>query len=396
MEFMQNVFSKIARRYELKGCLSGVMKLGQKLGSDEFSALANFFGLDPLRVNAKEEVRLYFTDLLRNDSESEWLKKIGDALGCPLKPKKKESGRNSASINTLLTSLLLAYPHLHELIGALREDNSQLSSMLNNSNEESLKEKCFKTAEIVTFLTENKNVITVSDLGAKFYHNSKALRQGELRNLLVTWLELSHAQSEYPDEYHVIHDRLTVNAVLYGPVIYEKNGKIYDWIDQLYREGEAVTLGWSNIQNIERIYFKDGNSNPPDLISCENEAPLSHLMQHTKNSCLLFTSGFPSSAVQKLYQLLAPHATNCYHWGDSDPAGLRIAAIMHTLYPLQLYRCDLATLQQLKNKLLPLTQKQKNTCMHILTSQADFPFREEVLFCLENGWLEQESWTAAE
>ncbi len=399
MVFLEEIFRKIARRYELKGSLSGTMKLGQHLDSGELSTLANFFGLDPLRVNAKEEVRLYFTDLLRNGSESQWLIKIGDALGYPIEQKKKSSS-NSESIKNILASLLLAYPDLQNLIAALEENPNQLRTMLKGNSRESVKETCFKTAEIVTFLTNNKKIFTVSDLGAHFYNNSKALRQGELRTLLISWLALCRPYSDYPDEaallaeYHVIHDRLTVNAVLYGPVIYEKNGIQYDWIEQLYRAGEAATIGWSNMQNMDKIYFRDGHSNSPDLITCENEAPLTNLIQQKKNSCLLFTSGFPSSAVQKLYQLLAPQAANCYHWGDSDPAGLRIAAIMHALHPLRLYRCDLATLQRLHNHLLPLTQKQKNTCMNILNSHPNFPFRKELLFCAENGWLEQENWRA--
>ncbi len=399
MVFMEDVFRKIARRYELKGSLSGTMKLGQHLDSAQLSTLANFFGLDPLRVNSKEEVRLHFTDLLRNGSESQWLVKIGDALGYPLE-QQTEIKSNSESLKSILASLLLAYPDLQNLIAVLRANPYQLSTMLKGNSKESVKATCFKTAEIITFLTENKEVITVSDLGARFYNNSKALRQGELRTLLISWLALCRSDSDYPNEaalfaeYHVIHDRLTVNAVLYGPVIYEKNVTKYDWIEQLYRAGEAATIGWSNMQNMDKIFFKDGHSNPPDLITCENEAPLTNLIQQRKNSCLIFTSGFPSSAVQKLYQLLAPQAANCYHWGDSDPAGLRIAAIMHSLHPLHLYRCDVQTLRQHQKHLLPLTQKQKNTCIHIVNSQPNFPFREELLFCLDNGWLEQESWRA--
>lgn len=81
MPLLENVLSKIARRYQLKGCLSGTMKLGRDLDGDTMAELGNFFGLDPLRVNKKEEVRLHFAALLENGSESQWLEKIGDALG---------------------------------------------------------------------------------------------------------------------------------------------------------------------------------------------------------------------------------------------------------------------------------------------------------------------------
>jgi hypothetical protein len=140
------------------------------------------------------------------------------------------------------------------------------------------------------------------------------------------------------------------------------------------------------------MYFEKEKSGTPNLICCENETPLSNMIKQKKNSCLLFTSGFPSSAVQKLYQLLAPHASSCKHWGDSDPAGLRIAAIMHDLHPLQLYRCDLATLKQHKGKLLLLSLQHKNDILNILENQPGFPFPDELLFTLKNGWLKQESW----
>lgn len=68
------------------------------------------------------------------------------------------------------------------------------------------------------------------------------------------------------------------------------------------------------------------------------------------------------------------------------------AAIMHSIYRLQLYRCDLQSLERHKAFLIPLTQKQKDICLHLLVSTPDFPFAEELLFTLENGWLEQESW----
>jgi len=392
---MESILGRIARRYELKGCLSGTMKVGQNPGREEMAELGNFFGLDPLRINAKEEVRLYFDKLLQNGSEEQWLEKIGASLGCSL----KTIDRNAAGgdFQKLLARLSLAYPDLEPLFVILTDDGSLVRSMPASNSEKTVGNFCFQTAETISFLLANREPITVSELGARFYYDSKALRQGELRRLFLGWLRLLNPDSEMLEDedlltrYHVLHDRLTVNAVLYGPVIYEKNGKVFDWIDQLYQQGEAATVGWSNIQEVDRMYFRDQEGEPPDLICCENEAPFSRLMREKQRQCLLFTSGFPGSTVQKIYQLLAPRAAACFHWGDSDPAGLRIAAIMHALHPLTLYRCNLTTLQDHKHCLLSLTQKQQNAAMHILLSQADFPFAEELLFTLENGWLEQES-----
>lgn len=399
MDLLQDVLEKIARRYQLQGSLGKTMKVGQNLDREQLSALASFFSLSALKVNGKDVVTLHFDKLMESGKESQWLAKIGDELGFPLKQQQVNRVNQLAQAESILDRLQLAYPELKSLFTLLRDDPEHISAMLVNDSEEQVRKTCFTIAAILQFLLANREPITVSDLGARFFKDSKALRQGGIRALLLRWLGLYAPLFSLPEEeeallanYHVLHDRLTVNAVVFGPIVYEKNGKTFDWINKMYLEGEAATLGWSNIQNIEKIYFDQADTKTPDLISCENEAPFSSMMQRQGNTCLLFTSGFPGAAVRQLYQLLAPQAAKCLHWGDSDPAGLRIAAIMHGLYPLQLYRCDLAALEEHRGQLLPLTQKQKDACLHIIMGQPDFPFAEEVFFTLEHGWLEQENW----
>ena len=396
-DLLQQVLLKIARRYELKGRLSGTMKLGQTINSREIAELHNFFGLSPIRVNAKEEVRLYFDKLLDSASQEQWLDKTGVALGYVLTQKvnPKDDGR----VEILLERLRLAFPDLAEIIQFLAEDSSAIGRMLITKGEDWISTTFFQVAETVQFVLANNEPITVSELGARFFSDSKALRQGELRAMVVQWLRLFSPDCEMLEKdehvwasYNLLNDRLTVNCVIYGPVIYEKDGKVFDWIYRLYEQGEAATIGWSNIHDIDTMYFQPTKNGQPDLICSENEAPFSQLMRQQPSQCLLFTSGWPGSAVQKIYSFLAPQTANCYHWGDSDPAGLRIAAIMNSIHPLQLYRCDLATLQNLRSSLIPLSQKQKDICMQLLTTEPNLPFAEELLFTLENGWLEQESW----
>jgi hypothetical protein len=246
---------------------------------------------------------------------------------------------------------------------------------------------------------DNNSPITISELGARFFEHSKQLRQGELRSLLIRWLNLYcpdldiiENEEQIWANYHVYHDRLTVNAVIYGPIVYTKNGKEFDWISTLYQKGEAATVSWANLQDIETMRLQRHETNPPALICCENEAPFSQLMRKRANDAILFTSGFPGSAVRKIYELLAPQAASCFHWGDTDPNGLRIASILNSIYSLELYRCDIETLKLHRKHLLPLTPKQKQTAEFILSNNQKFPFRSEIAFTLENGWLEQESW----
>ena len=170
MDFLEEVLSKIARRYSLKMCLSGTMKLGEQLDREQMAALANFFGLTPLRVNSKEEVRLIFKDLLKNGSESQWLEKIGDVLDYPLQPQPGNNNEtNREATKRTLASLVLAYPELHPLFSVLQEEDSSIRSILSGNGEKKGKRKCFTMAEIISFLLHNTEPITVSDLAARFF-----------------------------------------------------------------------------------------------------------------------------------------------------------------------------------------------------------------------------------
>ena len=392
--FLIDILEKIARKYERTGKLSGTMKLGTGFLRDQLQELHRFFGVEPIRISRNEEVRLNLDHLLQQDSEPFWLARIEEALGTPLKHKPKCSQEEQNTV--LLDRLRLAFPRLRDLIDYLAENPEELRGLRTGSVNDTTN-RCFQLAKTLQYLLDNTEPVTVSELGAQFFESSKALRQGELRTLLLRWLKLSLGDADLSDDedqllenFNIYHDRLTVNAVLFGPVIYRKHGREFDWIYQLYRQGEAATLNWANLMEMETMYWQDRESDPPQLICCENEAPFSQLVRQQPGNAYLFTGGFPNSAVCAIYRLLAPQASHCLHWGDSDPNGLRIASIMHALFPLQLYRCNLETLKRCEQFLLPLTDRQKCVARAMLAS-GGFPFQDELRFTLAQGWLEQEN-----
>ncbi len=396
-EFLQEVLSKIARRYEQRGKLKGVMKITTSINHEQLQILHNFFGITPIRINNKDEVRLHFNFALENSPESEWIEKISSHLGYALQPAVQQD--QSLAITTLITRLKLAFPDFGVITENVSTSHDILKRMFKNETEQHVTTTCFQAVETLRFLLKNKTPITISELGARFFNNSKLLRQGEIRHLLLRWLntycpDLDHTENE--DQvwatYHVYHDRLTVNAVIFGPIVYTKSGKKFDWILKLHEQGEAATISWANLQGIEKIEWQGPSGRPPNLICCENEAPFSQLIRQKTNDCIFFTSGFPGSAVCKIYELLAPQMASCSHWGDTDPNGLYIASILHSIYPLQLFRCDIETLRQHEQHLLPLSRKQVQRAEFILKNKPHFPFRNELAYTLDNGWLEQENW----
>lgn len=397
-DFLLAVLDKIARRYSKRGRLSGRMKLGTALDHAVLTRLHQYFGVAPLRINTKEETHLDFDRLLTEATQEQWLNRIGRRLGRPVQV--AQSLAIEQEVSVIIARLKLAFPQLSKITDRLADPQSGIHalffSMLKQKKAPALTDLAFQTAQAVVFLLSNHDPITISELGARFFENSKALRQGEARQLLIDWLACCFGLDQEEDEHiwshvHVYHDRLTVNAVIYGPIVYTKNGMTFDWIARLYQQGEPATLSWSNLQGIEEMGWAEKNVTPR-LISCENEAPFSRLIREKGTDCLLFTSGFPNSAVHRLYALLAPRARDCLHWGDTDPNGLYIASLLYAIHPLSLYRCNLATIKRHTDYLLPLTARQRERAQTILNTIEAFPFPEELACTLASGWMEQEIW----
>jgi Protein of unknown function C-terminus (DUF2399)/Protein of unknown function N-terminus (DUF3323) len=389
------ILIKICKRHEKRGALSGIMKLGQDLDEAERMAIENFFGLAPLIHTSKNEIKLSFDRFLAGKSETEiatLLERVYQLTGRK-RPTSLSLDNDAASL--LLDQLQLNFPHLGPLHHFLSHNRESLARKLRQQTDR-IRQFYFTAGTIVDYLLNNEREITLSELGARFCANSKQLRQGELKKMVEQWLRLLRPdlpeQEDVWEEFLVIRDRLTITALLFAPLIYSKAGREYDWINQLYQAGEPAMVSWFHLEGITSCRLASKNSEKANLISCENEAPFSQLLREETEHVLLFTAGFPNRAVRKLYQLLSPLASHCHHWGDSDLAGLRIAAILHAIHPLKLWRCDLATLKRHKTKLLPLAKSQLQGASSILSTDPDFPFTPELGFTREHGWLEQESW----
>ena len=184
----------------------------------------------------------------------------------------------------------------------------------------------------------------------------------------------------------------SVPATIYGNLRYGKAGRRFDQIAAMAGLGEAAVLSLGNLRGVESIEI------PPEttLITCENESPFAGLARACPPVIILYTQGFPNAAVCKLYRLIGGNSkcVRRLHWGDSDPAGLRIAAILHGIHPLELWRCDLKTLQRHRDRLKPLQPAARKGARTLLARDPTFPFAEELRFTIEQGWLEQEQWEA--
>lgn len=111
---------------------------------------------------------------------------------------------------------------------------------------------------------------------------------------------------------------------------------------------------------------------------------------------MIYTKGFPNAAVYTLFKLITTHNPTIerFHWGDTDLAGLQIASIFNKIAPLRLWRCGLIDVMRHKDSLIKTGKDEKERIVMFMENNSDFPFREVLEFSSNNGWLEQEQYTA--
>jgi hypothetical protein len=376
------------------------MTLGQRLNRQQLEALSSLFGLHALTISKTDTVKVSFDRFFKDMEPAEketWIDGMHACLGLPRYDAAQEKISARLERERTLERLRLAFPELIAVHQMLAEQTAD--SWLTSSRQKS-QDLYFKAAELTDYLRNNRKIITFSELGARFCNNSKALRNTELSRLTASWLlTLEDAEGKWPenvktvwDRCHVVRDRLSVQTTIFGPLIYEKENRRFDWIYQLWRNGEPATLSWPNISGIDRIFIAENHDQHNRLITCENETPFARMIRESQPGIILYTCGFPNDAVLSLYRQIAPQTLSNLHWGDSDLAGLRIAGMLHACYPLQLWRCDLETLFNHQDNMIALSVEQKKQLEQFIRNHPDFPFAKELHFTLQQGWLEQESW----
>ncbi|MCF6176532.1 MAG: DUF2220 family protein [Victivallaceae bacterium] len=247
--------------------------------------------------------------------------------------------------------------------------------------------------QTVDFLKSNSTILSPAELGTKLCQDSKALRAGSaiLNNIIeLLAAELNCLPSEALNKCGINDNKTAITVTVFGPFIYYRHGEHFDWINHLWQHGEAATLNAGNLQDIDAIEL---TTDFKTILTCENESPFNSLMRHKQlDKALVYTSGFPNSAVKQFITLLN-NKINFLHWGDTDPEGLEIAAILNQIKPLQLYRCGAGEIERLKNYLIPLQGGKFKRAKKMLTAP-EFKFIAELEQTIKyNGWLEQESWS---
>ncbi|WP_337747567.1 Wadjet anti-phage system protein JetD domain-containing protein [Victivallis vadensis] len=240
------------------------------------------------------------------------------------------------------------------------------------------------------YLSDCPNAITPAELGARLFRDSKRLKTTSVLTWLCRFLRQKNgidstcSDGELLEKFGLSGNPTASTVLLYGPFRYEDGGETMSWIETLWTKGQSAMLSCDNLNTLERVF-----TDRP-VLTIENESVFNRMKNLGKEYALVYTAGFPGRAVRRLLAAL-PQETPLFHWGDGDPEGYEIAAILNRIHPLHLFRCDAENLEQLKVFSSPLPDTKRKRAER-LWQTPDFPFHNEIQWILKNNrWLEQES-----
>jgi len=324
-------------------------------------------------------------EALRNDTI---LEPLANVLGI----KRKVDKSSAANLPVIFQRLRLMSPELHAVHAWLRTSPEIERLLKDRPEQEQFLQKVIETANL---LRTCERPVTLSRLGSTFFNDSKVLRSGTPRKLLGGIMNALAGTVDTPEnrdialqQFNVIDNPVTTQITLFGPVTLLRNGEREAWVADRFAQGEPVTLNSCNLQGVDAVELPAAYST---VITSENAAPFHELVTEPHTAIIVYTAGYPNAEVRRMLLLLAQAGARCLHWGDTDPDGLRIAAIISQIIPTTLYRCGVPDMKQNAKRLKHLDAAQKTRAAQMLAELPHFPFRAELEFSVTNGWLEQES-----
>jgi len=383
------VFQKLCLRYRISGKLQNTIK-NKNFTTNDLKDLSHFFSLNNVKnktVDIHEFIleidgidELYFINYL--------FKITGIENVDPDKIKREKEAE-------LLETLKIKFPELSNTLTYL---NSKIGTRFFRTHTcNHLIKACKITSSLIDpfFLVENDRINDFSHLGTHFGLTSKCMRKNsKFYNIVGDFLEKelndNSPRKKLYEHVGITDNPTAIKVTVFAPLIYENsNGKVFDWIKQLWSCGESATLSMDNIETIDKCYLEyEGDIK---LVTCENESPFNKMIQE-ENDAVIYTAGYPNLAVKKLLKKLSCSVHTVHHWGDSDLDGYWIAEQIDKIIPVDLYRCRKEDCINHKDKLIALKPEHKKRIIDFINKNPGFKFCRELEFSLKHGWFEQESW----
>ena len=329
--------------------------------------------------------RIYGTLLPMLREPSAWLE-VAAALGVHDPVQKK-----AEPVETFLLRLAWQLPVARVALEILGESSEVVRHLSDSGNRPNWK----KLFESVLQMTQHQpdRLMTLSQLGADWFNDSKILRSGPLRRQLVLIVAaLTRMTSD--DERAVLASQgieanpYTSAVTVFAPFgFWLDDGTYFDFPLQLYRKGLVCQLPAETVLRIRRL---DWRGESKEIATSENAAPLLRFVAAGRP--VLYTEGYPNHAVLFLMGSLSEQDVVAEHWGDADLDGLNIAALVQGRMPVSRVVATDVIAAPDGVPGIPLTDEQRQRLARFVDRNPDCPFGASLRLLLGCGlWYEQES-----
>lgn len=293
-------------------------------------------------------------------------------------------------VETFFGRLRLLLPEQTPLVSALGEMPEVLRHVRDAANRPAWQRLLVGVVSRVRSAAEST---TLSQLGAEWLNDSKALRTGPLRRQLV--LILSALDGHGVDDertllaiHGVFDNPYTSFATLFAPFSFTTDaGDVFDFPARLFAAGQACVLAGETVAHMKSVSWLGPSA---QIVTSENAAPFARLVAAGRPA--LYTEGYPNLSVQRVLSLLSAAGVTAEHAGDADLDGLRIADMVarritvRRVVASEILRC----IDGLSG--IPLTAAQRVRAEKAVAADPGFPYAADVRRMLELGaWYEQET-----
>lgn len=402
---VRSTLERVCQRANARGgILNGTMKLGEGLDRrHDIEPLYHLFGQRALTVSSRGIWRLNFDRQFGEPGACDpWLDDLFAALEMARVDVPAHRSSVARQFAVVRGRLALAFPELTAVHTHLVAQEVYWIRQTDKLGVAGIQKALFQVAGIVRHLRSSLGPSTLANLGATYCGDSKALRSGDLFRLVGDWLLLAEGgidclnaenRTAALKRHNLVENPTAIKVTLFGPLVYEKAGRRFDWIKQLWQLGETATLSWDNLHDIDALAIELLSATSLRVVTCENETPFCRLVRELFAGTIIYTEGYPNAAVLRVLQLLRRSDSEFLHWGDTDFDGLRIAELLHRVQSLRLWRCDAREVVRHRSLLKPLGDRHKHRAQIFLENHSDFIFADELQFAIDHGWLEQENWS---
>lgn len=351
----------------------------------DFEAQRRLEALLKTRTGRTGDGKVFGTLLPMLREPSAWLE-VAAALGVDEPVQEK-----AEPVETFLLRLAWQYPAAGFALETLGESSEVVRHLSDPGNRPNWKRLFASVLQMTQHLPGR--LMTLSQLGADWFNDSKILRSGPLRRQLVL-IVAAFARRASDDEKEVLAslgieaNPYTSAVTVFAPFgFWLDDGMYFDFPLQLYRKGLVCQLPAETVLRIARI---DWHGSAQEIATSENAAPLLRFVEAGRP--VLYTEGYPNYAVLILMRCLFEQGIVAEHWGDADLDGLNIAALVQDNMPGSRVVATEVIAASGGVPGIPLTDAQRERLVRFVESNPECPFGDSLRMLLARGcWYEQES-----